>query len=69
MMPPRGNAAAQVGGEKYIDWRRVGQNGANIWRNRGRGANGAQASQLDGMYYSGLDALPGKKEIDVRKLK
>lgn len=30
MMNPRGNAAAQVGGEKYINWRAVGTNGANI---------------------------------------
>ncbi len=68
MVTPRGAAANAVGGDKYIDWKRVGPNGANIWRNKGRGAAAAQASQLDGMYYSGLDALPGRKEIDVRKL-
>ncbi|MDQ0637315.1 sulfatase modifying factor 1 [Pedobacter sp. W3I1] len=67
MVTPKGNAANAVGGEKYIDWRKVGPNGANIWRNKGRGAAAAQVSQLDGMYYSGLDALPGKKELDVRK--
>ena len=56
-----------LGGEKFINWKAVGENGANIWRSR-RGNDAAAASQLDGMYYSGLDALPGKKEIDVRKL-
>ena len=67
MMTQKGAAANAVGGEKYIDWRKVG-NGSAIWNGKGKGANAANASQLDNMYYSGLDALPGKKEIDVRKL-
>lgn len=57
---------APVGGDKYIDWKKVGRNGANLWKKKGNNAQGQQ-SQLDGMYYSGLDALPGKKEFDVRK--
>lgn len=69
MMTKKGAAANAVGGENYIDWKKVGRNGANLWKNKGKGATaGAQASQLDGMYYSGLDALPGRKEFDVRKL-
>lgn len=67
MMTQKGAAANALGGEKYIDWRKVG-NGSSIWNGKGKGANAANASQLDNMYYSGLDALPGKKEIDVRKL-
>lgn len=67
MMNPKGKGAADaLGGEKYINWKAVGVNGANIWRNKGKGA-GAETAQLDGMYYSGLDALPGRKEFDVRK--
>ncbi|WP_443944775.1 SUMF1/EgtB/PvdO family nonheme iron enzyme [Pedobacter sp. AW1-32] len=63
---PKNGAANQLGGQKNIDWKKVGPNGANIWRGKGRNA-GQQANQLDGMYYSGLDALPGRKEFDVRK--
>lgn len=67
MITPKGAAANSVGGEKYIDWRKVG-NGSAIWSGKGKGATPANRSQLDNMYYSGLDALPGRKEIDVRKL-
>jgi len=67
MMTQKGAAAGALGGEKYIDWKKVG-NGSGIWSGKGKGANAANASQLDNMYYSGLDALPGRKEIDVRKL-
>ncbi|RZK67028.1 MAG: gliding motility-associated lipoprotein [Pedobacter sp.] len=67
MMTKKGAAAGALGGEQYIDWRRVG-NGSAIWNGKAKGANAANASQLDNMYYSGLDALPGRKEIDVRKL-
>jgi len=67
MMTKKGAAAGALGGEQYIDWRRVG-NGSAIWNGKAKGANAANASQLDNIYYSGLDALPGRKEIDVRKL-
>ena len=67
MMTQKGAAAGALGGEKYIDWKKVG-NGSGIWSGKGKGAAAANASQLDNMYYSGLDALPGRKEIDVRKL-
>lgn len=66
---PKNGATAGLSGDKFIDWKKVGVNGRNIWANKGRGtAQAAQANSLDGMYYSGLDALNGKKEIDVRKL-
>ena len=48
MMTPKGNAAAAVGGDKFIDWKKVGPNGANIWRNKGRGGAGAQAPRRAG---------------------
>lgn len=67
MMTQKGAAAGALAGEKYIDWKKVG-NGSGIWSGKGKGAAAANASQLDNMYYSGLDALPGRKEIDVRKL-
>ncbi|TDG37840.1 gliding motility-associated lipoprotein [Pedobacter changchengzhani] len=66
---PKNAASAGLGGSKFIDWKKVGVNGRNIWRASGKGgAQSAQANSLDAMYYSGLDALPGRKEIDVRKL-
>lgn len=66
MVTPRGNAAAALGGEKYIDWKKLVQMVPTFGVIE-VGAAAAQVSQLDGMYYSGLDALPGKKELDVRK--
>lgn len=61
---PTGAAgAAVVTGQDNIDWKRVG-NGGVLW-----GRNSAFKGKLQNMYYSGNDALPGKNEIDVRKLK
>lgn len=47
-----------------IDWRKVG-NGSALWSKK----NGGYASKLGDLYYSGDDALPGRHEIDIRKLK
>lgn len=61
---PTGAAGgAVVTAQDNIDWRRVG-NGGVLW-----GRNSAFKGKLQNMYYSGNDALPGKNEIDVRKLK
>jgi formylglycine-generating enzyme required for sulfatase activity len=50
--------------ERYIDWKKVG-NGSNLWSTK----SGGLGAKLTDMYYSGADALPGRNEIDVRKLK
>lgn len=52
-----------VTGQDNIDWRRVGD-GNVLW-----GRNSQYKAKLQNMYYSGNDALPGKNEIDVRKLR
>ncbi|RZK49963.1 MAG: gliding motility-associated lipoprotein [Pedobacter sp.] len=57
---PQGTIAS---GPAMIDWSKAKAKGA-IW-----GAGNAFSTKLDAMYYSGLDALPGRKEIDVRKLR
>ncbi len=50
-------------GPARINWDAVKRKGA-LW-----GPQSEFASRLEGMYYSGLDALPGRKEIDIRKLR
>lgn len=50
-------------GPKSIDWKKIA-NGTVLW-----GKNSQFKSKLQDMYYSGNDALPGKKELDVRKLR
>jgi sulfatase modifying factor 1 len=54
---------AVAAGQKNINWKTVG-NGNVLW-----GKSSAFKSKLQNMYYAGNDALPGKNEIDVRKLK
>lgn len=60
---PANAAGGTVVGPRNIDWNRVG-NGSVLW-----GRNSQYKSKLQNMYYAGNDALPGKNEIDVRKLK
>ncbi|MEE1946010.1 SUMF1/EgtB/PvdO family nonheme iron enzyme [Pedobacter sp. KR3-3] len=60
---PANSAGGTVVGPRNIDWNRVG-NGTVLW-----GRNSQYKSKLQNMYYAGNDALPGKNEIDVRKLK
>lgn len=55
---------ASTTGQKNINWKRVG-NGSMLWSNK---KGGKYAAKLENMYYTGLDALPGRKEVDVRKL-
>lgn len=55
--------AGASSGPRNIDWKKV-SNGAVLW-----GKNSQFKTKLDNMYYTGNDALPGKKEIDIRKLK
>lgn len=55
--------AGAVAGPDQIDWKKVG-NGGVLW-----GKNSQFKSKLQNMYYSGNDALPGKNEIDIRKLR
>ncbi|RZL44080.1 MAG: gliding motility-associated lipoprotein [Pedobacter sp.] len=52
-----------VTGQDNINWRAVG-NGNVLW-----GRSSTYKAKLQNMYYSGNDALPGKNEIDVRKLR
>lgn len=62
---PAGAAGAPVAlGPQNIDWKRVGNNGSALW-----GRSSQYKSKLQNMYYAGKDALPGKNQIDVRKLK
>lgn len=62
--PTNSNGSAVLGANQNIDWKKVG-NGTGIWSTRGSGLG----SKLNDMYYSGADALPGRNEIDIRKLK
>lgn len=56
-----GATAAPVG-QQNINWRAVKP--GTLW-----GRNSTYKARLQDMYYSGNDALPGKNEIDVRKLR
>ena len=60
--PNAGNS--RLSGPQNIDWRKIDKNSAVLW-----GSNSQYKSKLQNMYYSGKDALPGKNEIDVRRLK
>ncbi|WP_285059373.1 SUMF1/EgtB/PvdO family nonheme iron enzyme [Pedobacter ginsengisoli] len=51
-------------GQRNIDWRKVG-NGSLLWSNKNNGFG----NKLNDMYYSGADAIPGRNEIDIRKLR
>ncbi|WP_133578099.1 T9SS ring complex lipoprotein PorK/GldK [Pedobacter metabolipauper] len=62
--PAGGAAGTPVGGTRNIDWRKVG-NGSLLWSKK----NGGFGAKLNDMYYSGADAIPGRNEIDIRKLK
>ncbi|MFP5080589.1 SUMF1/EgtB/PvdO family nonheme iron enzyme [Pedobacter sp. JCM 36344] len=62
---PKGDPnAAATGANRNIDWRKVG-NGSLLWSNRNNGFG----SKLTDMYYTGADAIPGRNEIDVRRLR
>ncbi|WP_316822266.1 SUMF1/EgtB/PvdO family nonheme iron enzyme [Pedobacter gandavensis] len=62
--PVPANAGPTSSSERYIDWKKVG-NGSLLWSRK----NGGFGAKLTDMYYSGADALPGRTEIDVRKLR
>ncbi len=62
--PVATTGGAPAMGPQNIDWRKVGDNGVNIW-----GRNSQYKARLQNMYYSGKDALPGKNQIDVRRLR
>jgi len=51
-------------GHINIDWVKVG-NGSLLWSHN----KGGYGDRLTDMYYSADDALPGRREIDTRKLK
>ncbi|WP_432712209.1 SUMF1/EgtB/PvdO family nonheme iron enzyme [Pedobacter sp.] len=59
---PTTKGGATLTGQRQIDWKNVKK---YLWSSR---ANG-YAEKLNDMYYSGDDALLGKKEIDIRKLR
>ncbi|MBG6235284.1 gliding motility-associated lipoprotein GldK [Pedobacter sp. CAN_A7] len=53
---------ATLTSQRAIDWNNVKK---YLWHD----GNGGYASKLEAMYYSGDDALLGRREIDIRKLK
>ncbi len=57
---PQGTAAT---GPQHINWKTASRKGT-LW-----GKKSSYKQQLQGMYYSGNDALPGMNQIDVRKLR
>lgn len=61
--PAAAGGGAAVIGQDNINWRAVG-NGNVLW-----GRSSTYKARLQNMYYAGNDALPGKNEIDVRKLR
>lgn len=66
IQPKGNNNQASAGDRKYIDWKKVGVDGANIW---GSKKNAALANKLQAMYYQGEDRVFDRNEIDVRLLK
>lgn len=62
--PLPGGEALGASTQQDIDWRKVGK-GSSLWTTRA----GGLGNQLNDMYYSGADALPGRREIDIRKLR
>ncbi|WP_207426783.1 SUMF1/EgtB/PvdO family nonheme iron enzyme [Pedobacter sp. SYSU D00535] len=65
---PKGkDASANANGQKFIDWKKVG-NGSAIWGGgKKKGSN--NASKLQDMYYQGDDRIFDRNEVDVRLLK
>ncbi|MBC7567212.1 MAG: SUMF1/EgtB/PvdO family nonheme iron enzyme [Pedobacter sp.] len=64
-LQPKGDPnATATGANRNIDWRKVG-NGSLLWSNKNNGFG----SKLTDMYYTGSDAIPGRNEIDVRRLR
>ncbi|MXV17581.1 SUMF1/EgtB/PvdO family nonheme iron enzyme [Hufsiella ginkgonis] len=64
---PRRGSAASATGQKYIDWKKVG-NGSKLWAGT-RGTAAATSQKLQAMYYQGDDRIFDRNEIDVRLLK
>lgn len=62
--PKATKGGATLSSEKNINWKKVG-NGTELWGSK----NGSLASKLENMYYSGDDALPGRKDFDIRKFR
>lgn len=62
--PKGADGAAALGANRDIDWKKVG-NGSLLWSKK----SGGMGNKLGDMYYTGADALPGRHEIDIRKLK
>ncbi|MES2417200.1 MAG: SUMF1/EgtB/PvdO family nonheme iron enzyme [Bacteroidota bacterium] len=56
-------AGTTVGGQQSINWKAASRKGV-LW-----GKKSQFKTRLQNMYYAGNDALPGKNEIDVRKLR
>jgi sulfatase modifying factor 1 len=63
---PKGVAAENVTGPKYINWDYVKKN--PIWRTGKKGQEG-NAAKLQSMYYQGDDRVFDRNELDVRLLK
>ena len=63
---PKGAAAANTTGPKYINWDYVKKN--PIWRGGKKGQEGNTA-KLQSMYYQGDDSVFDRNELDVRLLK
>ena len=63
---PKGVAAENVTGPKYINWDYVNKN--PIWRTGKKGQEG-NVEKLQSMYYQGDDRVFDRNELDVRLLK
>jgi len=62
--PAATQGGATLSSNRNINWKKVG-NGSILWSTK----NGGYGNKLGDMYYTGEDALPGRNEIDVRKLR
>ncbi|WP_442589965.1 SUMF1/EgtB/PvdO family nonheme iron enzyme [Pedobacter sp. AW31-3R] len=63
--PKATQGGATLSSQQNINWKKVG-NGSELWNSKGKSGLG---TKLDNMYYSGDDALPGRKEFDIRKFR
>jgi sulfatase modifying factor 1 len=64
---PKGAAAANANGRKYIDWAKVTR--MPIWSNTNKSKPNPNASKLQGMFYQGDDRLFDRDELDIRILR
>lgn len=61
------NPNVNLGGRRYIDWKKLGKGANVIWGNKKSGEN--NAAKLQNIYYQGDDRIFDRNELDVRLLK